>query len=148
MKTYTVLFAEDVPHYGYADIEADNDREALAKARAYWRDCDPRPTDDPDWSAGVCHRIVLIEDARGNSIAHDIALDDFHLRGGGEADRLLCEAARDLLAALEEAGRFPWPANAAITTDIEALRQVCLRYAEWWNGTARRAIAKAKGGAP
>jgi hypothetical protein len=36
MTTYTVLFAEDVPHYGFAEIEADDDQEAIEKARAYW----------------------------------------------------------------------------------------------------------------
>ncbi|MCL5670811.1 MAG: hypothetical protein M1423_05865 [Acidobacteria bacterium] len=32
MKTYTVLYAEDVPHYGTAEIEAENDAEAIARA--------------------------------------------------------------------------------------------------------------------
>ena len=34
MKTYSVLYAEDVPHYGTAEIEAENDAEAIAKAKA------------------------------------------------------------------------------------------------------------------
>jgi hypothetical protein len=35
MKTYTVLFAEDVPHYGAAEIEAEDDAAALEAAKAY-----------------------------------------------------------------------------------------------------------------
>jgi hypothetical protein len=35
MKTYSVLFAEDVSHYGTVEIEAGNDHAALDAARAY-----------------------------------------------------------------------------------------------------------------
>ena len=37
MKTYTVIFAEYVAHYGSVEIEAQNDEDALAQAKAYWR---------------------------------------------------------------------------------------------------------------
>jgi hypothetical protein len=137
MKTYSVLFAEDVPHYGSVEIEAASDGEALAKARALWGSGADRPTDDPDWSSTICHRIVLIEDDCGRETAHDVPLDDYVLRRG--------DPVPELLAVLEEAGRIPWVANAAITDDIEALRAICVAYADWWNGRACPAVAKAKG---
>lgn len=34
MKTYSVLYAVDVPHYGFHDIEAEDDRAAIAAAEA------------------------------------------------------------------------------------------------------------------
>jgi hypothetical protein len=37
MKTYTVIFAQDVPHYGSVEIEAKNDEAAIRRAKAYWR---------------------------------------------------------------------------------------------------------------
>lgn len=100
MKTYTILFAEDVPHYGFADIEAVDDDAAVAAARIHDLF---RVTTDPDWNSTVCRRIVRIDDADGNAVAENVALDEFHLRNGGEADRLLCEAAADLLEAAEQA---------------------------------------------
>jgi hypothetical protein len=102
LKTYSVLFAEDVPHYGCVDIEAANDAAAIAAAKAFnVRDV----TDDPAWSSTVCVRIVHIEDEQGNIVASDVPLDDFHLRNGGDADRRLCEAAPKLLAALTRRAR-------------------------------------------
>jgi len=35
MNSYTILFAEDVPHYGTVRIEAENDAAALDSAKAY-----------------------------------------------------------------------------------------------------------------
>ncbi len=97
MKTYSVLFAEDVPHYGTAHIEAPNDAAALEAARAY--DLSD-VTNDPEWENSVCRRIVHIEDPEGNVIHCDIALDDCFLRNGGEAERRLCDAAREMFDAL------------------------------------------------
>lgn len=60
-----------------------------------------------------------------------------------QCDRL--QAINDeLLAALEGAEDIDWVHNAAVTTDIEALRKICLQHADWWNHTACAAIAKAK----
>jgi len=53
---------------------------------------------------------------------------------------------REALAALEAAQSRDWVANAALTSDIEALRKICLAYADWWNGTAWPLIEKMKGG--
>ena len=146
MKTYTVLFAEDVPHYCTADIEADSGEQAIEKAKSH-----PNTGDldfaDPDWNNPVCFRIVHIEDADGKLIADDIPLDDFFLRGGGDSDRRLCENAEDMLKALEAGHSKDWVHNAGITDDIEALRKICMAHADWWNNIALPLIEKVKGGA-
>jgi len=98
MKIYSVLFAEDVPHYGTVDMEAVSDADALEAARGYDLS---QVTNDPEWENSVCKRIVHIEDAEGNTIFHDVALDGFFLRDGGEKERLLCDAAQDMLDALQ-----------------------------------------------
>lgn len=41
----------------------------------------------------------------------------------------------ELVTTLRRAGDVPWVHNAAITSDIEALRAICLRYSQWWNTT-------------
>lgn len=99
MKTYTALFALDVPHYGTEDIEADTAEQAIEIAKHL----DPVDlVNDPDWSHSVCARIVSItDDAEDHNVAEDIALDDTFLRSGGEPARLLCEAAPQMLEALE-----------------------------------------------
>ena len=145
MKTYTVIFAEDVPHYATAEIRAANDADAIKAAKAYDRDA---LFLEPEWQNAVCRRIVEIcDDETGKTVALDIAVDDYFLRNGGERERILCDAAPELLAVLEEAKSASWVCNAALTTDIEALRKICLEYADWWNGRAWPAIEKAKAGA-
>lgn len=104
MKTYTVLLAEDVPHYGTAHITAASAAEALEAARHL--DTGEHCTDS-DSSTAVCHRIVHIEDEDGNIVAEDIALDRYFLRYGGEPDRLLCDAAPRLLDALARIAAIP-----------------------------------------
>lgn len=104
MKTYTVLFAEDVPHYGSVEIEAPDDAIAIAQAKAL---DSSSVTTDPDWSAAVCRRIVSIETAEGKAIAMDIALDGYHLRNGGDEDRRLCDAAPALRDALSRIAATP-----------------------------------------
>lgn len=99
MKTYSVLFAEDVPHYGVAEIEADNDAAALEAAKAYDLS---EVTTDAEWENSACRRIVWIEDQDGITIAEDISLDDWFLRRGGEKELQLCDAAPELLAALAD----------------------------------------------
>lgn len=49
-----------------------------------------------------------------------------------------------LLRVLEAAGTVNWVHNAAITDDIEALRRICLQYAEWWNHQALPIITHGK----
>jgi len=133
MKTYSVLFAEDVPHYGVAQIEAEDDAAALEAAKAY--DIS-EVTNDPEWENSVSKRIVHIEDPEGHTVAYDVPLDGYSLRSGGDKDRLLCDAAADMLEALE------------------LCEDVLSELARLDDGTpsvsarnmARAAIAKAKGG--
>jgi hypothetical protein len=145
MKTYTVLYAEDVPIYGSAEFEAETDEAALELAREIHED-GKVIFDDIFWNASVCHRIVHIEDEDGNEIGHDISLDGYFLRDGGEPAKLLFGAAQDILKALRLANNPHWVANAGITNDNEALRRICLYHADWWNGVAWPAIVKACGG--
>jgi len=71
MKTYTVIYAEDVPHYAQAEIEARGPKDAIAKARKI----DNFTAYDPDWDNAVSRRIVSIEGPDGAIVAEDIALD-------------------------------------------------------------------------
>jgi len=98
MKTYKVLFAEDVPHYVIVDIKATNDQKAIALARDFDRD---DLVMDPEWGNSFCHRIVEIQDGTGQTIAENIPLDGCFVRYGGEPERLLCEAAPELLRSLK-----------------------------------------------
>lgn len=104
MKTYTVLYAEEVPHYGIDTIEATDDTAAIVLAKA-------QPltgiTLDPDYENAICKRIVHIEDAAGNIIATDIALDNCFIRYGGEPERKLCDLASHYLEALQRIAAIP-----------------------------------------
>jgi hypothetical protein len=106
MKTYKVLYAEDVPHYGYHDIEAEDDQAAIEAAVAFHESGDVSLY-EAAWDSSVCARIVHIEDPDGNIIAEDKPLDDYFLRGGGQADRLLCDAAENLFKALKKIAVTP-----------------------------------------
>lgn len=77
MKTYTVIYAEDVPHYACGEIEARSAKEAIAKARKV--DTEMFSAYDPDWNNAVCRRIVSIEDDKGNDVARDLSLDNYRL---------------------------------------------------------------------
>ncbi len=101
MNTYSVLYAEDVPHYGTAEIEAENDAEAIAKAKT-----GPFETDDPDWNNTVCRRIVHIEDPEGKLIAVDVPLDDYMLSRAAEDLRLKIGATGEMLLVLERAAKY------------------------------------------
>jgi hypothetical protein len=83
MKTYTALFAQDVPHYGQVEITASDDEDALAKARAYWKrvqlDKEPWPLDEAQHESAVLDRVVEITDETGRQVAGDIRLDTYLL---------------------------------------------------------------------
>jgi hypothetical protein len=98
MKTYKVLFAENVPHYGVAEISAESDASALDAAAAYNIS---EVTNDGEWANSSCKRIVWMQDPDGNTVVEDSSLDDHFLRYGGEEERFLCDAAPQLLKALE-----------------------------------------------
>ncbi|OXC78637.1 hypothetical protein [Caballeronia sordidicola] len=95
MKTFTALFAVDVPHYGTETFAAPSAAVAIATAQAM----DPADLcDDPDWSNSACARIVSItDDATRQTTAENVALDGAFLRYGGHPAFLLCEAAPDTL---------------------------------------------------
>lgn len=57
----------------------------------------------------------------------------------------LLAAAPVLLGALEAASCPVWVHNAAITTDIEALRRIALWHADWNNTIRANAIDQVKG---
>lgn len=71
MKTYTVLYAEDVPHYSVVDIEAVDTADAITKARSC--DLTDVPT-NPDFHNAVSRRIVEVTDADENIVAEFIPL--------------------------------------------------------------------------
>ena len=101
MKTYSVLYAEDVPHYGSMEIEAKNDAEAVAKARAISEEDLGNTTTDPDHGSTVCKRIVHIQDAAGNDVAHDVRLDSYSLELLTDEEINIRKHAKELLEALE-----------------------------------------------
>jgi hypothetical protein len=83
MRTYTVLFAHDVPHYGSVEINATDDVEALAKARVHWdrvqREEEPSPLTEAQHDSAVLARIVEITDETGRQVWADIRLDTYLL---------------------------------------------------------------------
>jgi hypothetical protein len=74
MKTYTVLYAEDVSHYGTREIDAANDDLALARAMDITPDAMSQYTNDPDHDRPRRRRIVHIAGPDG-TIAEGIYLD-------------------------------------------------------------------------
>jgi hypothetical protein len=94
MKTYSILFAEDVPHYGVVYLEAEDDDAALEAAKAYDFSA---ITNDLELENSVCRRIVHIEDPEGNFVGHDVPLDNYFLRHGGERERRLFDAVPEML---------------------------------------------------
>jgi predicted metal-binding protein len=88
MKTYTVIFAQDVPHYGLVEIAARNDKDAIVKAKAHWRSIEsgkkPWPLTEPDYDSAILARIVQITHDDGTEVAADIALDNYRLTNVNE----------------------------------------------------------------
>jgi hypothetical protein len=78
MKTYSVLYAEDVPNYAIAEMEAEDDRAAIGIAKQFHATGD-LAFGDADWENPILRRIVHIEDADGNIVASDIQLDNYTL---------------------------------------------------------------------
>jgi hypothetical protein len=118
MKTYTVLFAQDIPHYGLVEIAATGDEDALAKARAYWkrvqRNTEPWPLTDAQHDSAVLARIVDITDEADRQVAADIRLDTYHLTTAPtELSVKLIENAFPMHAALEKIIRHAASALAA-----------------------------------
>lgn len=133
MKTYTVLYAEDVPHYGQAEIEATDNDAAIEAARKAHANLDLYLY-DADWDNTICKRIVHIEDQNGEIIAEDIPVDSYYL-SHGEPQRRLCEAASAMLEALE--------AQEMAEHDPEAARRK--GYFDHARDLRKAALAKARG---
>jgi hypothetical protein len=55
MKTYSILYAEDVPGYGTVEVTAENDEAGISQAKELdFGDIQL----DPEWNNGACKRIV------------------------------------------------------------------------------------------
>jgi hypothetical protein len=102
LKTYTVLFARDIPQYATAEIEARGDEDALAAAKAL-HDTEALNFTDPAWDDPVCCRIIHIEHPDGTEIVQDINLDRFRLIGPDR--QALVDTAEELLLGLKQAIR-------------------------------------------
>jgi hypothetical protein len=98
MKTYTVIYAEDVPHYAHGEVEARGLKDAIAKARKL--NTETFTAYDPDWSSAVSRRIVSIEGPGGNIVAQDIPLDNYVLHNADTDKRLKLDAAEAMFEAL------------------------------------------------
>jgi hypothetical protein len=134
MKNYSILYAQDFAHYGYVELEAKNDQAAIRAAQK------PELTDniyfsETDWDNGFLKRIVHIVNPDGETIAENIALDQYHVRHGGDADQRLCDAAVAMLTALV--------AQDMAEADPEAARRK--GYFERARQLRKEAIAKARG---
>jgi hypothetical protein len=119
MKSYSVLFAEDVPHYGVVEIEAEDHNAALEAAKAYDLS---EVTNDPAWEYSACKRVVHIEDPEGNIVFEEVALDDCFLRYGGDKERALCDAAGELLEYLQIAVATSDPAAKMVAAAYRSQR--------------------------
>jgi hypothetical protein len=115
MKPYSVLYAEDVPNYCTAEIEAENDQDVLNKAKTHANTGDLE-FNDPDWSNPILRRIVHILDGNSVAVAQDISLDGHHLL----TDSKVRDAVR---YALECLGSFKadWLTNHGLNVAVEKL---------------------------
>jgi hypothetical protein len=91
----------------------------------------------------------MVEDCDGENLAALIDVDgDTEYLQSRTVDfepTVLRTHAEEVLKAMEAGQSKDWVANAGITTDIEALRKICLAHADWWNNIAWPLIAKARG---
>ena len=144
MKTYRVLFAQDIPHYGSVTIEAKNDAGALRRAKKYWRDvqigAEPWPLYDAQHDSAVSARIVLLYDEADadREIAHDVRLDEYMLlRARTARDERTLDNGKDIFNTLVRV--MHWWQSTAHTDDDEMPAKLFDR--------AQDLIAKVKGGA-
>ena len=100
MKTYTVIYAEDVPHYAQGEVRARGPKDVIPKAKKL--DTDSFTAFDADWSNSVCRRIVEITDEEtGETVANDIRLDTYSLERGTDEELKLREHAAELAKNLQ-----------------------------------------------
>ena len=89
MKTFSVLVAHDVPHYGTIEIQAETADQALEIL-------EERPLDeitdeacnDPAYENSICARVVHIKDEDGNCSHENTPLDNSY-RELGAIDELI-----------------------------------------------------------
>jgi len=115
MKTYTVLYAADVPHYATFEVQADTADAAILVAKVSIKAGDVLLA-DPDWDNTILERIVHIEDETGREVANDVALDNKTLITG--------YAVRDAIQyALEclHVFKTDWLANNGLAVVVEKL---------------------------
>jgi len=135
MKIYEVLYAEDVPHYGTAQIEAENDAEAIAKAKAIDDENICAITVDAEHDNAVCKRIVYIQDSGGREIGCDLPLDNYTLVHGEDKRRLgesapqLADTLAQAIAALERIAEITHYENGEPVTALES-REIEAIYAD------------------
>jgi hypothetical protein len=99
MKEYTVLYAEDVPHYGFATINAKDAAEAIENAKILSYDISEIVT-EADWINTRNRRICHIESPDGETVAMDIDLDQNNIGLFAAMDAIL-DASSDLQAAID-----------------------------------------------
>ena len=115
MKTYTVLYAADVPHYATFEVQADTAEVAILAAKASINAGDVVLA-DPDWNNTILDRIVHIENETGKSVVNDVPLDNKTLLTGSA----VCD---DIQYALEcfHAFKADWSANNGLAVVVEKL---------------------------
>jgi hypothetical protein len=77
MKTYTALYAENVPHLGCVDFQTEDALDAVDKVR---RINFEQVTTNTDWNNTVFRRIVEITDEDENIVAEFIPLGALPVR--------------------------------------------------------------------
>lgn len=129
-ETYSVLYAQGVPHYANALVAATSDHAAVIAAIA--RPVDELDFADPDWSSPVCRRIVHIEAPDGRIIAEDVSLDYYRLITVDDAVTALAIWEYVSAASLHRA-KHPALAAHRAAVGTYALREACLALAPYCN---------------
>ena len=114
MKTYSILYAEDVPSYGTVEITAETDEDAIAQAKEMdFGDVQL----DPEWNNAVCKRIVHIEDHTGKTLINGISLDNTILLNGSNVSDAIQYALESL-----NVFKPDWLVNHGLGVVIEKLQ--------------------------
>ena len=98
-----ILYAQDIPHYGMVELEAEGDDKIVETAKGYPSATDRDPADDPDWNNPVAKRIVQIINEAGKEIAADVRCDNYNLEHVTDDELLIRDNARAVLEVLERA---------------------------------------------
>jgi hypothetical protein len=115
MKTYSVLYAADVPHCATFEVQAGTADAATVAAVASITAGDVLLA-DPDWDNTILERIVHIEDEAGKAVANDVPLDNRTLITGS-AVRDAIQYALECLASF----KTDWIASHGLKPAVEKL---------------------------